>query len=166
MTFSTWLCYCHLVHVSVLYRSFHQTCSYCIAIYIYGPWGLRWFTMLNHNYLLDWFSRSWTTNNYYYLFPFKYAFTKHLHLSDSESSEDEGYLKITPHLAHKKGCEDSILFEYEREGEIKVKVCIPYAFPFYFCNIGLCYACIVCAWKWLMTRSCSWCVFGWICNKL
>ncbi|KAM0940301.1 putative GLE1-like superfamily protein [Dioscorea sansibarensis] len=44
-----------------------------------------------------------------------------LDLSDSESSEDEGYLKITPHLAHKKGCEDSILFEYEREGEIKVK---------------------------------------------
>ncbi|KAH7681587.1 GLE1-like protein [Dioscorea alata] len=44
-----------------------------------------------------------------------------LDLSDLESSEDEGYLKITPHLAHKKGPEDSILFEYECEREIKVK---------------------------------------------
>ncbi|XP_039132789.1 protein GLE1-like isoform X2 [Dioscorea cayenensis subsp. rotundata] len=44
-----------------------------------------------------------------------------LDLSDLESSEDEGYLKITPHLVHKKGPEDSILLEYEREREIKVK---------------------------------------------
>ncbi|XP_039123316.1 protein GLE1-like [Dioscorea cayenensis subsp. rotundata] len=47
-----------------------------------------------------------------------------LDLSDLESSEDEGYLKITPHLVHKKGPEDSILFEYEREREIKVKYAV------------------------------------------
>ncbi|XP_039123418.1 uncharacterized protein LOC120260041 [Dioscorea cayenensis subsp. rotundata] len=42
-------------------------------------------------------------------------------LSDSESFEEEGYLKITLHLPYKKSYEESILFEYELERETKVK---------------------------------------------
>ncbi|KAJ0974134.1 hypothetical protein J5N97_016099 [Dioscorea zingiberensis] len=44
-----------------------------------------------------------------------------LDLSESEGSEDEAYLKVAPHLLQKKSLEEGILFEFDREHELKVK---------------------------------------------
>ncbi|KAJ0968481.1 hypothetical protein J5N97_025398 [Dioscorea zingiberensis] len=44
-----------------------------------------------------------------------------LDLSESEGSEDEAYLKVEPHLLHKKSPEEGNLSEFDRKHELKVK---------------------------------------------